>query len=76
MHDPMRSSRRTRTSPKGADFELPAHWSPTQALAVFECVELLRDQLWSAYGPQIQQAWREQLLTEQATPNPDPDSPF
>jgi hypothetical protein len=56
---------------------LPSHWSPTQALAVFECLELLRDQLWLAYGPEIQHAWRGQLVPERATPpDLDPDSPF
>jgi hypothetical protein len=55
---------------------LPSHWSPTQALAVFECLELLRDQLWLAYGPEIQRAWRGQLVPERAPPDLDPDSPF
>lgn len=39
--------------------DLPAHWTPDQALAVFEIIELLRDQLWAAYGPAIQYALRE-----------------
>ncbi len=42
---------------------LPSHWTPEQALAVFEAVEYLRDSLWARYGPHIQQAWREQLMT-------------
>ncbi|MGS0757728.1 hypothetical protein ACVBEH_25550, partial [Roseateles sp. GG27B] len=41
--------------------ELPKHWTPEQALAVFEAVEFLRDDLWAGYGPHIQQARREQL---------------
>ena len=55
---------------------LPPHWSPSQALAVFECIELLRDQLWIAYGPQIQRAWREQFEPEREPPTLDPDLPF
>ena len=38
--------------------ELPAHWTPEQALAVFELIDLLRDQLWGAYGSAIQHALR------------------
>lgn len=42
---------------------LPNHWTPEQALAVFEAMGYLREELWTRYGPHIQQAWREQLLT-------------
>lgn len=59
-----------------AEFGLPSHWSPRQALAVFECIELIRDQLWLAYGPDIQRAWREQLVTECSPRDFDPDMPF
>ncbi len=60
---------------------LPQDWSPDQALAVFEIVDLLRDHLWSHYGEQIQQA----LRLQQAAPAPytpsdvdvdDSDDPF
>jgi hypothetical protein len=33
-----------------------AHWPPKQALAVFECLQILREALWQLYGPQVQQA--------------------
>ena len=33
--------------------------TPEQAVAVFELLDELRDQVWSLYGPQIQQAMRE-----------------
>ena len=59
-----------------AAFALPSHWSPKQALAVFECIELLREQLWLAYGPEIQCAWRNQLLPQQLTLPIDPSEPF
>lgn len=57
-------------------FALPSYWSPKQALAVFECLELLRDQLWLVYGPEIQRASRNQLVPEHAPPDLDPKSPF
>jgi len=55
---------------------LPAHWSPEQALAVFECLHALREQLWTMYGSSVQQAWRDQLLPESELPDFDPDAPF
>ena len=59
-----------------AAFALPSHWSSKQALAVFQCLELLREQLWLAYGPEIQRAWRNQLVPDRVPPNFDPDAPF
>lgn len=70
---PPRRMHAPRSSPALA---LPSHWSPEQALAVFECLELMRDQLWLAYGLEIQRAWRAQLVPKRATPDLDPDSPF
>jgi hypothetical protein len=72
----MRGPRRNRSTTPVAAFTLPAHWSPSQALAVFECIELLRDQLWLAYGPEIQRACRAQLVTAPASPDPDTGTPF
>jgi hypothetical protein len=37
---------------------LPDGWTPAQALAAFQMLDLLRDQLWFAYGPAIQHALR------------------
>lgn len=54
---------------------IPRHWTPEQALAVLECLQLLRQALWDAYGPQVQQAWREQLVPD-GSPEFDPDEPF
>jgi hypothetical protein len=58
---------------------LPEHWTPAQALAAFEMIDLLRDQLWLAYGTDIQLAMRD----DQQHPDPrqlsmplDSDSPF
>ena len=48
---------------------LPTYWTPEQALAVFEILDALRDQLWDSYGPHIQQAMREdQCATTSPTP--------
>jgi hypothetical protein len=55
---------------------IPQHWTPEQALAVFECLQLLRQALWDAYGPQVQQAWRDQLVPDGPPPEFDPDEPF
>ena len=59
---------------------LPTHWTPTQALAMFECLHALREALWAIYGIDAQIAWQEQLRTGQddAWPGPDfdPDAPF
>ena len=55
---------------------IPRHWTPEQALAVFECLQVLRHALWDAYGQQVQQAWREQLVPDGQPPQFDPDEPF
>lgn len=62
------------TSPAAAG--MPMHWTPEQALAVAECLQTMRQALWAAYGPQMQQAWREQLMPDKAPPEFDPDEPF
>ena len=67
----MSSSPSSSTSPV-----LPSHWTPEQALAVAECLQAMRQALWALYGPQMQQAWREQLVPEGVPPEFDPDEPF
>lgn len=63
-------------SARGVVRLIPMHWTPEQALAVFECLQLLRQALWEAYGPEVQQAWREQLMPDGPPPEFDPDEPF
>ena len=46
---------------------LPDQWTPKQAMAAFELLDLLRDELWAQYGPAIQRAHRHDR-----TPRPDP----
>jgi hypothetical protein len=45
---------------------LPTHWSPEQAVAVFEILDELREHVWPRYGLQIQQA----LLDDRRTVAP------
>lgn len=40
-------------------FEVPTHWTPAQATAVFEVLDELRELVWHRYGIQIQQALRQ-----------------
>ena len=53
---------------------VPLHWTPEQALAVFECLHALREALWLEYGPQVQQAWRNQLVPDGPGPMPEFDA--
>jgi hypothetical protein len=70
------SSSASAAPPAATTPVVPAHWTPEQALAVFECLQALRQALWAAYGPQVQQAWRDQLVPDGPTPEFDPDEPF
>ena len=40
--------------------EIPATWTPEQALAVFELLDEIRDKIWSRYGAQLQDLLQEQ----------------
>lgn len=66
------------TPPLTRPLALPDHWSADQALAVFEFIELLRDQIWASYGPAIQCALREDQRSSAATSSPQAldDPPF
>ena len=55
---------------------VPLHWTPEHALAVFECLQAMRQALWTIYGQQVQQAWRDQLVPNGLPPEFDPDEPF
>ncbi len=37
---------------------------------------MIRQQLWLAYGTDIQKAWRSQLVRQRAPPDLDPELPF
>lgn len=78
MNTPTKQRRRTVAADArraGAAITLP-HWSPKQALAVFECIELIRDALWLEHGPDIQRAWRNELVRQPVSPTEDTDTLF
>ena len=64
------------TPKPAAPFTVPTHWSAEQALAVLEGLQVVREAVWAVYGPQAQQAWRDQLVPDHGPPDFDPDSPF
>jgi hypothetical protein len=48
--------------PLTINFEIPAYWTPEQALAVFELLDDLREQIGSHYSLQLFEISREQHL--------------
>jgi len=54
---------------------VPDDWSPDQALAIFELLDLLRDLVCDRYGALIQDAMRSQYQTD-FDPGPPSDPPF
>lgn len=65
--------KRRRAVPANIDFTqrrvtagsitLPTHWSPEQAVPVFEILDELREHVWAHYGLQIQQVLRDERDT-------------
>ena len=57
---------------------LPIHWSPEQAVAVFEILDELREHVWARYGLQIQQVLRDERSTAAPTAHDidEADVPF
>ena len=53
------------------ELTLPQYWTPEQALAAFEMIDLLRDRLWRLYGVDIQKAMRndQQLVDPVSYPS-------
>jgi hypothetical protein len=64
------------SAPSTPTVTVPRHWSPEQALAVFECLQALRCALRAVYGSQVQRAWSDQLVPDGPPPEFDPDEPF
>ena len=54
----------TRHRMAAGQLTLPTHWSPEQAVAVFEILDELREHVWARYGPQIQQLLRDERSTK------------
>ena len=54
---------------KPVQLEIPDHWTAETALAVFELIDQLRDQIWCRYVFDIQDQLRRQLQPDE--PNAD-----
>ena len=53
----------TRHRVAAGSITLPTHWSPEQAVTVFEFLDELREHVWARYGVQIQQVLRDERST-------------
>ena len=51
----------TTSLPLTISLQIPTHWTPEQAFAVFDLVNDLRDAIWQCYGPQLLDEYRDQL---------------
>jgi hypothetical protein len=57
-------------------FELPLDWSPEQARAVLDFLQMLQDQIWMLYHHDIQDYLRrEQSAPDTSAPPGDPSQP-
>jgi hypothetical protein len=45
---------------------IPEHWSAEQALAVYELLDALREQVWDRYGEHITEQMRREYAAQQA----------
>ena len=68
----------TRHRVAAGSITLPTHWSPEQAVAVFEILDELREHVWARYGLQIQQVLRDERSTAAPTAHDidEADVPF
>jgi hypothetical protein len=56
---------------------IPTYWTPEQAIAVFELIDDLREQIWSIYQTDLQQMIRQQRQVAPLDPlEIDDDLPF
>jgi len=60
--------------PLTINFEIPAYWTPEQALAVFELLNDLRDKIGEHYSVQLFELSREQHLHPTTTGADDTDT--
>jgi hypothetical protein len=49
-----------------ANPHIPDYWSAEQALAVYELLDALREQVWERYGEQITERMRREYAEQQA----------
>ena len=74
----MKPTSRAAGPPHSIPFDIPAYWTPEQALAVVELLDDLRERIWAHYDIRIIDEYREQHLS----PTPDqtdvkpPDADF
>ena len=52
------------TDQDACTFEVPTHWTPAQATAVFEVLDELRELVWRRYGVQIQKVQRRDRVVK------------
>jgi hypothetical protein len=50
---------------------IPEDWHAREALAVYEFIDEIRDQIWNRYGLQIQELMQDELITETEEINDD-----
>jgi hypothetical protein len=60
--------------PLTINFKIPADWTPQQALAVFELLDDLRDQIGAHYSVQLFELSRQQHLHASTNDAPDADT--
>lgn len=69
----------SETGQAAGTFDVPTHWTPTQATAVFEVLDDLLESVWRRYGIQIQKMQRrDRIVKTSAVPanRGDGDMPF
>lgn len=49
---------------EGVPVLIDARWTTEQAVAVYELLDDLREQIWRHYGPQLQQHYREDRVED------------
>ena len=62
--------------PLSISLEIPATWTPEQALAVVELLDDLRDKIWTHYDVQLLDEYREQYRPPSRSLDNIEDPPF
>ena len=57
----MIQNKTTQGLPLTIALQIPTHWTPEQAFAVFDLVNDLRDAIWQCYGRQLLDQYRDQI---------------
>ena len=75
-HAPIRQRHEATSEVPTASFTIPGCWSPEQALAVFEGLQVVPYAIWVVYGQTIQEAWQDKFVQRGGLPEFDPAHPF